>query len=304
MKGLVRFVILCGALTVGARAQTPALADVDIDALIKDALAHGKGDKLLSEYTYTLRWRERLTDKQGVVKETTELYESYIPTLRRQGNTSAVMLKLTENGVPLPAQKVEKERQRATERLLKAEAESQKQNSRAPLAVDEPSRSKGAYFTIQVGRSGGGAVRLDMRALLLGCAFANARRAVVDGRATLALDFQPLPDARFSGELRYLAQLTGTVWIDVAERVLLRAEGWPRDAATRTGKPALLYEQMPLPDGYWLPRRAELNGDTQRAYFEKAGNKLGVDYSFEFADFKRFAAETQDVKLKAPERKP
>ena len=271
--------------------------------MIKDTLAHGKGDKLISEYTYMLRWRERRTDKKGQAKETMELYESYIPTLKRKGGTSAVLLKLTEDGVPLTPEKVEKERQKAAERLLKAEAESQKQNSRTPPSFGEPP-SKGAYFMVRVGRTFGSDVELSVRALLEGSEFGNLRREKLDEREALALDFRPLPDVRFPDELRYVGRLMGTVWIDAAERVLMRAEGWPPDATTRTGKPALLYEQMRLSDGYWLPRQAQLNGDTHRVFFEQAGNKLGVDYSFEFADFKRFGAETQDVKLKAPERKP
>ncbi|MBI3425049.1 MAG: hypothetical protein HY011_19100 [Acidobacteria bacterium] len=301
MKTLFAIVGLWLWLALAVGAQTAAPEAVDIDALLKDTLAHGKGDKLLSEYTYILRWHERRTDKQGAVKEVFELYESYIPTLKRQGNTSAVMLKLTEHGVPLPPEKVEKERQKAAERLLKAETESQKYNSRAQ---EEESRSKGAYFTIRVGRSFGADVQLNVRALLEGCEFGNARRTLLDGRETISLEFRSMTGVQFSGELRYLAQLSGTVWIDAAERVLMRVEGWPRDLAVRSGKPALLYEQMPLPDGYWLPRQAQLNGDTYRAFFERAGNRLGVDYSFEFADFKRFGTETQDVKLKAPERKP
>lgn len=298
MKKLWAFVILCCVLTAGARAQTPVLTAAEIDALIKEALAHGKGDKLLSEYTYTMRWHERRTEKKGQVKETTEVYESYIPTLKRSGDTSAVLLKLTENGQPLPPEKVEKERQKAAERLLKAEAESQKQNSRVPPAFGEPP-SKGAYFMVRVGN-----VQLSVRALLQGCAFSDPRRASVDGRAAWALDFRALPDFVFPNELRYVRQLSGTLWIDAAERVLLRAEGWPREMTAHAGKPALLYEQMPLPDGYWMPRQVQLNGDTHRAFFEQAGNKLGVDYSFDFADFKRFGAETKDLKLKEPERKP
>jgi hypothetical protein len=303
MKTLFGFVVLWCALVASVCAQTTPPQTVNVDELIKDTLAHGKGDKLISEYTYMLRWRERRTDKKGQVKETMELYESYIPTLKRKGGTSAVLLKLTEDGVPLTPEKVEKERQKAAERLLKAEAESQKQNSRIPPSFGEPP-SKGAYFMVRVGRTFGSDVELSVRALLEGSEFGNLRRTKLDEREAIVLDFRPLPDASFPDELRYVGRLTGTIWIDVAERVLMRAEGWPPDVTAHTGKPALLYEQMRLPDGYWLPRQAQLNGDTHRTFFEQAGNKLGVDYSFEFADFKRFGAETQDVKLKGPERKP
>jgi hypothetical protein len=126
--------------------------------------------------------------------------------------------------------------------------------------------------------------------------FSAARRESLEGREMIVLDFQPNPDAPLDGEVRYLALLSGTVWIDAQERVLLRAEAWPRELVARTGKPALLYEQLRLPDGYWLPRLAQLNCAAHRAVF----GKLGVDYSFEFADYKRFGAETQDVKIKHP----
>jgi hypothetical protein len=271
---------------------------VNVSALIKDVLEHGKGGKLLTEYTYLMRLGERRTGNKGEVKETVEVYESYIPTLKTQGNTAAVILKVTEKGVPLSAEKVEKERQKAAAELLKAEAEAQKNNSRLP---PEPSRSKGAYFTMRLGQFFNRDIRIDVRTLLQNSTFSGARRVTLEDRPAIALDFQPKNNAELDNEVRYLAQLAGTLWVDVQERILMRLEGWPREAVTheavtRTGKPALLYEQQRLPDGYWLPRRAELNCDTHRAVF----GKLGVDYTFEFTDYKRFGAETQDVKIKNP----
>ena len=109
MKTLFGFVIVWLLLALGVHAQTTPLEGLNVGELIKDTLAHGKGDKLLSEYTYMLRWRERRTDKKGQVKETAELYESYIPTLRRQGNTSAILLKLTRKPalwIPLTSRKL------------------------------------------------------------------------------------------------------------------------------------------------------------------------------------------------------
>jgi hypothetical protein len=296
MRGLVVWIVvaLLGAQSAYAQADQPRqVENLNIPALIRDALDNGKGSQLLTEYTYTMKLSERRTNNKGEVKETVETYESYIPTLKVQGNTAAVLLKLTDKGAPLSEEKIEKERQKAAEQLLKANAEAQKQNGRLPV---EPVRSKGAYFTMRLGQFFGRDLRIDMRVLMQASEFSAARRESLEGREMIVLDFQPNPDAPLDGEVRYLALLSGTVWIDAQERVLLRAEAWPRELVARTGKPALLYEQLRLPDGYWLPRLAQLNCAAHRAVF----GKLGVDYSFEFADYKRFGAETQDVKIKHP----
>lgn len=280
-------------LLSGTAAARQREDSINVSSLIRDALEHGKGNKLLTEYTYLMRLGERRTNKKGEATEVVEVYESYIPTLKTQGNTAAVLLQITEKGVPLSAEKIEKERQKTAERLLKAEADARKHNSRVP---NEALRSKGAYFTIRLGQFFRRDLRIDVRALLQDCDFSQARRETLNGRAVIALDFAPPPDVRFDSELQYVSRLTGTVWIDAEERILTRLEGWPRDAGNRSGRAALFYEQMQLPDGYWLPRRAELNCATHPAVF----GKLGVDYTVEFTDYKRFGAEAQDVKIKQP----
>jgi hypothetical protein len=262
--------------------------------LIKDALDNGRGDKLLTEYTYLMRLTEGKIDKQGQMKETSETFEAYVPTLRNRDRTSAVLLKLTEKGVPLPADKLEKERQKAAERLLKSEAEAQKHNSRN-AAEFSTKQVIGAYFQVRLSAD----VDLNIKVLLRACEFSAPRREMLAGRETIALDFRPPAADVFEKNLRYLARTKGTVWIDAQERILVRAEGWPGTTTARAGKPAFLYEQIRLPDGYWLTRLAQLNGATHHAVF----GSLDKDFTFEFSDYKRFGAEVKDVKLGKPETK-
>ncbi len=282
-------------LSVAVCAQTEQAASketLDVKALIKDALDNGRGDKLLTEYTYLMRMSEGKIDKQGQVKETSENFEAYVPTLRNRDRTSAVLLKLTEKGVPLPGDKLEKERQKAAERLLKSDADAQKYNSRN-AAEFNTSKVIGAYFQVRLSAD----VDLNIKVLLRTCEFNAPRRELIDGRETIALDFSaPAATDAFEKNLRYLARTAGTVWIDVQERILVRAEGWPRAMAAHTGKPAFLYEQIRLPDGYWLTRLAQLNGATHHAVF----GSLDKDVTFEFSDYKRFGAEVKDVKVGKP----
>src|SRR5262249_3458130 len=157
----------------------------------------------------------------------------------------------TEKGVPLAADKLEKERQKAAENLLKAEAEAQKQNRQN--AADFGSladRTIGAYFEMRLGFLLGSDVRLNIRAILEMCEFSVSRRETLAGREVIVLDYQPPAAAELDKELRYLAQTAGTVWIDAQDKILVRVEGWPRGATARTGRPVFFYEQMRLPEGY------------------------------------------------------
>lgn len=273
----------------------------EIAALVKAALENGAGSKLLSEYTYTLRILERRPGRNGLVKETFELYEAYIPTLKNKSQTRSVLIALTKDGVRLAEKQLEKDRLKAAERLLKAEEETQKYNEKqVPGGETGADEARGAYFELKLGGLFVSDFRLDIKTVLRQADFTAPRQAQLAGRAVIALEFQMPKSAQLEKDERYLAGIVGTVWIDATEKMLLRAEGWPPADSVRTGRPVFLYEQMQLPDGYWLPRQVQLNGDAQRAIF----GRLGVDYTFEFSDYKRFSAETQDVKLLAPTRKP
>lgn len=303
MRGLIGLMTIWLALAVMASAQTKRVAGkeaFDVASLVKAASANGRGNRLLAEYTYTLRLSERKTDKQGRVKASFEIYEAYLPTLKIVGQTRAVLLPVTEKGIPIPAAKLEKERQRTTERLLKAEAESQKQNRQnATVGWDLPQSASGAYFEMRLGFFIGVDARLSIGEILETCRFGAARPETIAGREVIALDYQPPLAEELEKDLRYVAQTVGTVWIDAQDRILVRAEGWPLGSNARADRPVFYYEQMRLPAGYWLPRQAQLNGATHQAIF----SKLDKDLTFEFSDYKRFGSEVKDVKLNRPETK-
>ncbi|MDQ3010657.1 MAG: hypothetical protein M3X11_08160, partial [Acidobacteriota bacterium] len=225
-------------------------------------------------------------------------FEAYFPTLKRKGETKFVLIKTKENDRPIPAARLERERQKATERLLKGEDEAQKQQADGKSNDKADEKSIGVYFRINAGSFFSG-ISLDVRTLMKSCDFDSPRREMIEGREAIALNFRPKVGASFEKEERYLAQSAGTIWIDATDKVLVRVEGWPRTAAARSGNPAFVYEQMRLPDGHWLPRVGRMNGTAHPALF---GTKY--DFVFEFSDYKRFDSEVKDVKLDHPTKRP
>src|SRR5258708_7373909 len=53
----------------------------DLPALVREVNCRGAGDMLV-EYTYTTKVTSRSTDKKGLIKEESTIYEVYIPTLK------------------------------------------------------------------------------------------------------------------------------------------------------------------------------------------------------------------------------
>lgn len=272
-----------------ALAQQPP----DVPALVKVAAENGRKSKLLTEYTYI--WRTQQTsEKKGKRKESSITYEAYSPTLKNKGTTRFVMIKTKQDDQPLPADKLEKERQRGVERLMKAEEDAQQINRQHQ--EEPPANSTGVYFSLSVNRLFGGDVTLNVKTILQSCDFDSPRQETIDGRSVIALGFRPKPDAKFEKEEAFLAQTVGTVWIDEKDKIVARVEGWPNKSSERKAQPAFVYKQMRLDDGVWLPSSIQING---LAYSELFG-KLNTDYLSDFTDYKRFGSEVKDVKLKDP----
>lgn len=305
MKTLLLLTGLWLFCAVAATAQSvPAGSSetINIPELIANALGNGKSAKLLSEYTYTLRMAQRSADKKGRITEESETFEAYFPTLKRKGETKFVLIKTKENDRPLTSERLERERQKATDRLLKAENEAQKQQADEKPSDKPDEKSIGVYFRINAGSFFSG-VSLDVRTLMKSCEFDSPHREMIEGREAIALNFKPKAGTSFEKEERYLAQSAGTIWIDAADKVLVRVEGWPRATATHSGNsagsPAFVYEQMRLPDGHWLPRLGRMNGVAHSALL---GSKY--DFVFEFSNYQRFWSEIQGVKMSKPGEKP
>jgi hypothetical protein len=60
-------------------------------------------------------------------------------------------------------------------------------------------------------------------------------------------------------------------------------------------KETIVYEQMRLPGGLWVPKRIQLNAIGKAALF----NGTDKDMTFEFSHYQRFAIEVKDIQQTA-----
>lgn len=290
--------LLCLFFVPNGVMQTNAPSNTDLVNLIKDCRTNGKNDLLMGEYTYTWKVTQRGTDSKGKFKDEFAMYETYAPTLKHKGVTKLVLIQTHEKSQPLPADKVEKEQQKAGERLLKADTENQQANAKDPSLdkVEDRKHLPGIYFDTTVNYGVMKNVKLSLQTILTECVFENPRDEMLNGRPAIKLNFRPPASDVFAKDEKFLAQVQGTVWIDKADRIVVKVEGRKLNPDPKDDNPVFLYQSIRVPEGKWLPERAQFNGNKNKALF----NGMGGDMIFEWLDYKRFVTNAEDAKIKSP----
>ena len=284
---------------------------VDIPALVKEAYCKGAGD-MLTEYSYVMNSVGRSKDKKGQTKEGSTTYEVFIPTLKSGTRAKGIMLVTARDGVPVTAAELEKARTEAGERLEKAEEKNERETP-SPPPPDSSVKGMlplGMYTHSTNNRSSllkKGSAALAIHTFLKTCELTLARRGQHEGREILVFNFTPRSDAQFIDNEKYIAQLTGEIWIDAQDRIVTRLIGWPSLVANNPGStnpppssgerpPAVYAEMMRLPEGVWLPRVVRING----ADYQKLFDGITTESLAIFSNYIRFSTEINDVKVNTP----
>lgn len=284
---------------------------IDIPALVKEAYCKGAGD-MLADYSYVMNNLGRSIDKKGETKKGSTTYEVFIPTLKGGTRGKGVLVVTARDGVPVPVAELEKSRTEAGERLEKAEEKNAREK---PPTSQIASNVKGMlplgmYTDTTSSRSTlfkKSRATLGIHTFLKTCELTLTRREKADGREILVFSFAPRPDAQFNDNEKYIAQLTGEIWIDAQDRIVTRLTGWPPLVAGTPGSanpapasgerpPAVYVEMQRLPEGIWLPRVVRINGADYPTLFD------GITFESIsiFSNYIRFSTEVKDVKVSAP----
>jgi hypothetical protein len=283
----------------------PADSTLDIPALLRDLSKNQEDDdKRINDYTFTQKVTEREVDDKGQVKkEKVSVYEVY-PIV----DYGWVQKLIVENGAPLTPERLAKEEKRVAEELEKAEREAPKNKAKREQERAKRKAKRRAKSNDK-SKSGAGDEEddddVDISTFLRACEFFSPRREHFRDRDVIVFDFKPRAGFKPSntGET-IVSKLSGVIWVDPAERQVMRLEARLVDSFKMGGglvasvKPgsAFIFEQTRLPEGVWLPRFSQVNVAARVFLF--AG--LSVNETREFGDFKRFSTKTGEDKLDAP----
>jgi hypothetical protein len=242
-----------------------------IPQLMNEVREHQKQlDKIRENYTFTSSQTTQDIDDRGQVKktETQEFEKFYV-----NGHEIGRMVK--KDGRPLNEQEQQKETERVTRRVEKAE----KTPSGEPL--EGPSISVTRILEI-----------MDVR---------NPRRENYHGRPAIVFDFVGRKDAKTHGMAEDLSKkLQGTVWVDEADRQIAHLDASFNDtfrvggglvASIQKGS-NFRFDQAAVNGEIWLPTGGE--GTVQARLLLVKG--IREHFTERDYDYKRFRVETQQGK--------
>ena len=286
---LARVVVCCaamGSVPPLAAPQTPQQATEkpradprlpDIHQLIQEVQEHQKQlDKIRESYTYTSLQTGQDIDANGQVKKT-ETEESEVVFV----NGHVIARTVKKNGKPLS----DHDRQKETERVTKLVEKAQKTPREQP--------SIGVSRVLEI---------MDVR---------NERRVNFRGRTTIVFDFVGRKDAKTHGLVEDASKkLQGTIWIDEADCQVAHLDAIFTDNFHVAGglfaniqKGSKFHFDQELVNGeLWLPTGIE--GTMQaRLLLLKDIRRHSVERDY---DYKRFRVETQQTKDAevAPAKRP
>ncbi|HEY9231207.1 MAG TPA: hypothetical protein VIS78_03650 [Blastocatellia bacterium] len=286
-----------GAGVAKAKADGAALdlAKLDVADFLRACDRNGTAiHQRLLNYTYRLKKVRREFNDQGkAVEKQSQEFEAY--PVRGQH----ILIQLLEDGLPLPSEEITWQRRRAGERLERAEREAEQQKQAGRDATDAPDGypAAGIYGRVRHRPVG---ISIDPSTILRSCDLTAPRLEALGERETVVFDFKARPGVALPPRRAYLAQLSGRVWIDAADKVIVRIAAWPTDGFRKTdtpqaataAEPRLVYQQTRLASGAWVPTLMRLNSGGNPALFDG----LNWDVVFEFTDYKQFTTSVEDFK--------
>lgn len=257
----------------------------------------------LGDYTYSLRKVRRVLNPAGKIKsEDYQDFEAY-PIRGKHA-----LIQLAENGSRLSNTLIDLNRRHATDTLIKTDEEMRKLNETQEGDLNRKIGYWGASLEGRYQKRGQPQrmvfLTIDPEAFFRSAAFSSPRSVLLEGRETIVLDFQPRPGVKYDDDKAWIGTLRGTVWVDAADRALVRIEG--QDVAGHqkqesSGEPVLnfVYQQQRLANAVWGPSLIRINSGGNENLFQG----LNWDAWFQFTNFKRFDTKDSDVKIVSPEAK-
>lgn len=277
-RSLCSALTLAGILLAGTAAlcQPPDSAPLpDIPKLMREVLEHQKKlEKVREAYTYTSAQIVQDVDANGKVTktETTESENFFV-------NGHAIERVVKKDGKPLNAHDEQKETERVTKLVEKAEKTS----------PDQPLQGQ----TVTISRI------LELMEIR------NTRREMFRGRPAIVFDFIGRKDAKTHGFVEDASKkLRGTMWVDEKDREVAHVDVSFEDNLHVAG--GLLanvqkgsnfhFDQAPVEGELWLPTGAE--GSIQvRLLLLKNMRQHFSEHSYDYKVFRVDAQQEKDAKV-------
>ena len=267
--GRVLLLAICGT-AAAAWAQDPR-------ELVRRSVAQDQMDWLrMKDYTWQATSAERHFDSHGKVESTKrEKWETLILGGEPQRRT------LEKDGRPLSPEEARSQQRKLDEASRKLSAETAAEKQRR-LQDAEKRRQREFAFLSEIP---------DLFDLRL------EGESTVDGRPVWVVSGSPHPGAQpRSRDARVLLKIRGRLWIDKATYQWVKVEAqttatiaWGLFLARLNPGASLVFEQTPVSDELWLPKRLYMTGGGRVGLIKR----LAEDQEIEWSNYRKFSVDSK-----------
>ncbi len=289
---LVLLVAGCGE----SAAQTSS-SKIDIAKLIRAAQLNGEANsKKVFDYSWKSKTLIEEFKRSRLLKKVEQEHEVY-PS---RGITFVVQKLVAENGAPLPSKRAAKEQKRVDAELIHAELAASLRAEGETVAAKRTGCPTFGIWTVLDG-AGGKPASLGVSDFLCFGKFSSPRIERKEGRETVVLLFRPRENlSSLAKDKTPFSKLVGVIWIDLNDKIVSRIEAWTMDKPgpftereLHATPPALVFDDMRLPDGTWVRRSLAINTRSD----PRAFNNLNLECKQEFSGYVRYYTEFKDIKI-------
>lgn len=270
--------------------------ETEIEKLIKEVSVDTQKGAIFG-YTYFMKFSYHRHKKFGSGRKFTRLYEAILParfSLKKNYTHPFVLIRDSERAIT--GEDIDSMRNRLVSELERAESEADAHSS------EENERKDGGYWTISFSANGRG-VRIDVLKLLENSLIFDLQRGQIEGRNVISLRFSPKTGATWEKSLSYLGKIEGQIWIDDADKRIIRIEGFPLGRFEenkgipddeRERQAVFLMVQTRVAEGFWFPKHVVADFTKNSEIFDT------VRIEFSFTDYKKSSVEVQSTEIKPP----
>ncbi len=268
----------------------------EIETLIKEVSADTQKGAIFG-YTYQMKFSYNRRGRLGLGRKFSRLYEAIIPNRFSLKKTYGHPLLLIQDSEKVITQyDVEYMRNKLVEEIERAEQEA------AGEKLESVSRKDGGYWTISF-RAGDKGVMIDIIKILETAKLSNLQRSENGGRKIVSMDFHPNPEAKFETPLSYLSKIEGRIWIDEADKRIMRIEGFPvgmfevnkdKPGEARLPETVFLFAQTRVAEGFWFPQTVVVDFTKNPEIFET------VRVEFSFDKYRKSSTEVRSSAVEPP----
>lgn len=266
----------------------------DIESLLRSVAANQDHiEEVLENYTYTETTSERELDDRGVMREKES--QTYELTFYKGARIRRLVAK---NGQPLSAAdqaKEDKRIERFYEDFEKRLASRAKRAQQVGGSDSDPRPDDGR--------------RASISDILRASKLTNPRREVFGGRQVIVFDFEPEPTYKPKKDYeKFFGKTAGVIWIDDADRQVVRIEARLIDAFKIGGgllaslqKGAMfVFEQQRVNNEIWLPTAVEVNFSAKVLLLKT----ISANQRTTYGNYQRFNTEVDKAEVNSPPAEP